>query len=84
LDNGFTSLILISKKWVERKVWVVLIPPPTVIILSGVSNSNLGMGFENPVQSLLNSSATFSANVVSTGLVVGYVIQRLSQQKKAT
>jgi len=79
---GFTSLIIISKEWVERKVWAVLIPPLVLIVLSGVSISNLAMGFENPVQSLLLSSATFNANVVSTGLVVGYVIQRMSQQKK--
>jgi hypothetical protein len=79
---GFTSLIIISKEWVERKVWAVLLPPLALIILSGVAISNLAIGFENPVQALLLSSATFNANVVSTGLVVGYVIQRLSQQQK--
>ncbi len=79
---GFTSLIIISKEWVERKIWAVLIPPLTLIILSGVQISNLALGLENAVQTLLVSSATFNANVVSTGLVVGYVIQRLSQQQK--
>jgi hypothetical protein len=79
---GFTSLIIVSKEWVERKVWAVLIPPLTLIILSGVSIGNLAIGFENPVRALLLSSATFNANVVSTGLVVGYVIQKMSQQKK--
>jgi hypothetical protein len=78
---GFTSLIIISKEWVEKKVWVVLMPPLSLIILSGVSISNLAMGFENPVQSLLISSATFNANVVSTGLVVGYVIQRMARAR---
>jgi hypothetical protein len=80
---GFTTLIIVSKEWVERKVWAVLIPPLALIILSGVSISNLAMGYENPVRALLISSATFNANVVSTGLVVGYVIQKLSQQNKA-
>ena len=77
---GFTSLIIISKEWIEKKVWAVLIPPLALIILSGVTISNLAMGFENPVQALLISSATFNANVVSTGLVAGYVIQRTGQQ----
>jgi hypothetical protein len=80
---GFTSLIIISKEWVERKVWAVLLPPLSLIILSGVSISNLAMGFENAVQALLISSATFNANVVSTGLVVGYVIQRMAQKSRA-
>jgi len=79
---GFTSLIIISKEWVERKVWAVLVPPLVLIILSGVAISNLALGFQNPVQALLLSSATFNANVVSTGLVVGYVIQKLSEQQK--
>lgn len=79
---GFTSLIVISKEWVEKKVWAVLMPPLALIIISGVSISNLAIGFENPVHALLVSSATFNANVVSTGLVVGYVIQRMAQQSK--
>lgn len=79
---GFTSLIIISKEWVERKVWAVLMPPLALIVLSGVTISNLAMGFENPVQALLINSATFNANVVSTGLVVGYVIQRTTQQTR--
>jgi hypothetical protein len=79
---GFTSLIIVSKEWVEREIWAVLVPPLALIILSGVSISNLALGLQNPVQALLLSSATFNANVVSTGLVVGYVIQRLSQQQK--
>jgi hypothetical protein len=80
---GFTSLIIVTKEWVERKVWAILIPPLALIILSGTSISNLAMGFENPIRALLISSATFNANVVSTGLVVGYVIQKMSQQNKA-
>jgi hypothetical protein len=79
---GFTSLIIISKEWVERKIWAVIMPPLALIILSGVEISNLALGLENPVNALLISSATFNANVVSTGLVVGYVIQRLSQLQK--
>jgi hypothetical protein len=79
---GFTSLIIISKEWVEKKVWAVLMPPLALIILSGVTISNLAMGFENPVQALLISSATFNANVVSTALVVGYVIQRMIEKNR--
>jgi hypothetical protein len=79
---GFTSLIIISKEWVERKIWAVIIPPLVLIILSGVEIGNLALGLENPVNALLISSAAFNANVVSTGLVVGYVVQRLSQLQK--
>jgi hypothetical protein len=42
----------------------------------------LALGLENPVSALLLSSAEFNANVVSTGLVVGYVVQRLNQLQK--
>lgn len=66
----------------ERKIWAVVVPPLALIVLSGVSISNLALGMENQVQALLLSSATFNANVVSTGLVVGYVVQRLNEQKK--
>jgi hypothetical protein len=79
---GFTSLIIISKEWVERKIWAVIIPPLFLIVLSGVEIGNLALGLENPVSALLISSAAFNANVVSTGLVVGYVVQRLNQQQK--
>ena len=79
---GFTSLIIISKEWVERKFWAILLPPLTLIIISGTAISNLALGYENTVQTLLLSSATFNANVVSTGLVLGYVSQKLSPHKK--
>ncbi len=80
---GFTSLIIISKEWVERKIWVVIMPPLALIVLSGVEIGNLALGLENAVSALLISSAAFNANVVSTGLVVGYVVQRLNQVQKA-
>jgi hypothetical protein len=79
---GFTSLIIISKEWVERKFWAILLPPLALIIISGTATSNLALGYANPVQTLLLSSATFNANVVSTGLVLGYVSQKLSTPKK--
>ncbi len=79
---GFTTLIIISKEWVERKIWAVIMPPLALIIVSGVEISNLALGLENPVGALLICSATFNANVVSTGLVVGYVIQRLNEMQK--
>lgn len=79
---GFTSLIIISKEWVERKFWAILLPPLALLIISGTAISNLALGYENAVQTLLLSSATFNANVVSTGLVLGYVSQKLSPHKK--
>jgi len=78
---GFTSLIIISKEWVERKFWSILIPPLVLIIISGTAISNLALGYGNSVGTLLLSSATFNANVVSTGLVLGLVSQRLSNKK---
>ncbi len=80
---GFTSLIIISKEWVERKFWVILLPPLALIIISGTAITNLALGYGNPVQTLLLSSATFNANVVSTGLVLGYVSQKLGPHKKS-
>jgi hypothetical protein len=74
---GFTSLIIVSKE-----ICAVLVTPLALIILSGVSISNLALGLQDSVQALLLSSATFNAHVVNTGLVVGYVIWRLSQQQK--
>ena len=47
---GFSSLIIISKEWVDRKVWAVLIPPLVLIVLSGVTLSNLALGYANSVQ----------------------------------
>ncbi len=79
---GFTSLIIISKDWVERKFWAILLPPLALIIISGTSIANLALGYQNPVQTLLLSSATFNANVVSTGLVLGYVSQKLALTKR--
>ena len=79
---GFTSLIIISKEWVERKFWAILLPPLALMIISGTAVSNLALGYENPVQTLLLSSATFNVNLVSTGLVLGYVSQKLGNQKK--
>ena len=79
---GFTSLIIISKEWVERKFWSILLPPLALIIISGTAITNLALGYENSVQTLLLSSATFNANVVSTGLVLGYVSQKLGSKKK--
>ncbi len=79
---GFTSLIIISKDWVERKFWAILLPPLALIIISGTSIANLALGYQNPVQALLLSSATFNANVVSTGLVLGYVSQKLALTKR--
>ena len=74
---GFSSLIIISKEWADRRVWVVLLPPLALLIASGVYIGNLGLGLANPVEVLVLCSSTFNANVVSTGFIVGYVVQRI-------
>jgi hypothetical protein len=79
---GFTSLIIVSKEWIDKRIWAVLIPPLALIILSGVAIGNLALGTTNSVGVLLLSSASFNANVVSTGFVVGYVAQQLPKQNK--
>jgi hypothetical protein len=79
---GFTSLIVISKEWVDKRVWTVLIPPFVLIVLSGVSIGNLALGAVNPVETLLFCSAAFNANVVSTGFILGYVTQMSPSPKK--
>jgi hypothetical protein len=77
---GFTSLIIVSKEWVDKRIWAVLVPPLALIVLSGVAIGNLAFGTANGVEVLLYCSAAFNANVVSTGFVVGYVTQRLTKQ----
>ena len=74
---GFSSLIVISKDWIDRRVWAVIVPPLALLIASGVSIGNLALGLANPVDVLVLCSATFNANVVSTGFIVGYVVQRV-------
>jgi hypothetical protein len=74
---GFSSLIIISKEWIDRRVWVVLIPPLALLITSCVYIGNLALGLANPVEVLILCSSTFNANVVSTGFIVGYVVQKL-------
>jgi hypothetical protein len=77
---GFTSLIVVSKEWIDKRIWAVLIPPLALIVLSGVAIGNLALGTANGVQVLLYCSAAFNANVVSTGFVVGYVTQQLPKK----
>lgn len=74
---GFSSLIIVSKEWVERRIWSILVPPLALLVLSGVSISNLALGTANSVQTLLLCSSTFNANVVSTGFITGYAAQKL-------
>jgi hypothetical protein len=68
---GFSSLIIVSKEWVDKKIWSVLLPPLVLIVLTGVSISNLALGYANSVDVLVYSSAAFNANVVSTGFILG-------------
>jgi hypothetical protein len=79
---GFSSLIIISKEWVDRKVWAVLIPPLVLIVLSGITLSNLALGFANSVEALVFSSASFNATVVSTGFILGYITRKPSSKEK--
>ena len=79
---GFTSLILISKEWIDKRVWSILVPPLVLIVFSGVAIGNLALGNANSLGVLLYSSAAFNANVVSTGFVLGYVVQGLSKLKR--
>lgn len=73
---GFTSLIMVSKDWIERKVWAVMLPPLALLVLTGVYIGNLALGYANQVEVLVLSSSTFNANVVSTGFLVGYFVRR--------
>jgi hypothetical protein len=78
---GFSSLMVVSKEWVDKRIWTVLLPPLVLIVLTGVSISNLALGATNSVQTLVFSSAAFNANVVSTGFILGYVTQKLPTKK---
>ena len=69
---GFTSLIIVSKEWIDRRIWSILLPPLVLIVLSGVAIGNLALGASSDLSVLLFTSACFNANVVSTGFVVGY------------
>jgi len=78
---GFASLMVVSKEWVDKRIWTVLLPPLMLIVLTGVSISNLALGSANSVQVLAFSSAAFNANVVSTAFIVGYITQKLPQRQ---
>lgn len=78
---GFTSLIVVSKEWIDKRIWTILVPPLFMLVLSGIAIGNLAIGANSDLAVLELSSATFNANVVSTGFVVGYVAQRLPKQK---
>jgi hypothetical protein len=78
---GFSSLLVVSKEWIDRRIWVVLLPPLSMIVLSGVSISDLALGAVNPVQALLLCSATFNANVVSTAFIASYVVINLRPKR---
>jgi hypothetical protein len=78
---GFSSLIIVTKDWVDKRIWSVLMPPLALIVLTGVSISNLALGYANLVQTLVFSSASFNANVVSTGFILGYVTRAPPSKK---
>ncbi len=78
---GFTSLIIISKEWIDRKIWALLVPPLVMIVMAGVAIGDLALGTVNGVVVLLLCSGAFNASVVSTGFVVGYVTWKLPKRK---
>jgi hypothetical protein len=57
---GFTSLIIVSKDWVEKRVWATLVPPLALIILSGVTIGNLALGSANSVHARADSRIGYS------------------------
>jgi len=61
---------------------VCFLPPLVLIVFSGVAIGNLALGNANSLGVLLYGSAAFNANVVSTGFVLGYVVQGLSKLKR--
>jgi hypothetical protein len=73
---GFSSLIIVSKEWIDKKAWTVLLPPLTLIVLTGVSITNQALGYANPAQALVLSSASFNATVVTTAFILGYITQK--------
>ncbi len=82
---GFSSLIIVSNDWVEWRLWAILLPPLALIILSGISVFNLALGAFNDLTVFLYTFASFNANVVSTGFIVGYVtIGRNASKASAT
>ena len=72
---------MVTKDWVDKRIWSVPLPSLALIVFTGVSISNLALGYANPVQTLVFSSASFNANVVSTGFILGYVTQALPLNK---
>ena len=47
---GFSSLIVVTKDWVDKRIWSVLLPPPALIVLTGVSISNLALGYADQLK----------------------------------
>ena len=73
---------MVSKDWIERSVRAVMLPPLALLIASGVYIGGLALGSGNAVEVLVACSATFNANVVSTGFLVGYLVQRSPQRTR--
>ena len=48
---GFSSLIIISKEWVDKRAWAVLLPPLALIVVSGVSISQFSFRIRKPSSS---------------------------------
>ena len=60
---GFTSLIIVSKEWIDRRVWAVLVPPLRAHNLVRGRIGNLALGTTGSVSVLLFSSTSFNTNV---------------------
>ena len=41
---GFTSLIIVSKERIDKRIWAVLFPPLVLIVLSGIAVGKVALG----------------------------------------
>ena len=74
---GFSSLLVVSQKFAERILWVILLPALILIISSGGTIADVALGRGNAVEGLLILTASFLVNALSTGILVGYITQKL-------
>jgi len=81
---GFSSLIILRPEFsVEEKkwLWILLLPPLSLIIHSGTSIGQVALGTGNAVQTTLFLISSFTANILSTTFVVGYYFAELGRKR---
>ena len=77
---GFSSLLAVSQKTPRKHMkilWLILLPPLFLIISSVGAITEVALGHMNGVNALLILTASFFVNALSTGFLVGFIIQRL-------